>query len=273
MGVYTPASFPSAITPGAVGNVIEPIGSPISEPPGRERATDPGDRAEPLREGDLLSRSEFLRRWQGQADLKFAERIEGVVHLMPSPVSVREHAHPDHRLAALLGLYEMSTPGVMAYANGTTLVDVDNDFQPDQALIILPEHGGRTRWEGSYLAGAPELVAEIAHTTAARDRGPNRNVYRRNGTLEYLVWRPAEGLFECLVFEDGQYVDQPLDAGVFRSRAFPGLWLNVAALLANDSATLRQTLDAGLQSPEHVEFVRRLATANRGPVDPSERPA
>lgn len=46
-----------------------------------------------------------------------------------------------------------------------------------------------------------------------------------------------------------------------RSKAFPGLWLQPAALWANDLAALLAVLQQGLASPEHAGFVARL-TAN-----------
>ena len=48
----------------------------------------------PLENGDRLGPAEFLRRYEGNPDLKKAELIEGVV-CMPSPVSA-DHARPDN---------------------------------------------------------------------------------------------------------------------------------------------------------------------------------
>ncbi|MGV3724331.1 MAG: Uma2 family endonuclease, partial [Actinomycetota bacterium] len=49
--------------------------------------------------------------------------------------------------------------------------------------------------------------------------------------------------------------------GVFRSKVFPGLWLAPQALLRGDSAAVRAVVERGVASPEHAEFVRRLAAA------------
>ena len=35
----------------------------------------------PLREGDRLTREEFLRRWEAMPDLKWAELIDGIVYM------------------------------------------------------------------------------------------------------------------------------------------------------------------------------------------------
>jgi hypothetical protein len=50
---------------------------------------------------------------------------------------------------------------------------------------------------------------------------------------------------------------------VARSRVFPGLWLDVAALLRQDSRRLREVAEQGLASRAHAAFVRRLEAARR----------
>jgi hypothetical protein len=54
------------------------------------------------------------------------------------------------------------------------------------------------------------------------------------------------------------------EAGMLRSRRFPGLWLNAPALLAGDAAALLATLRAGLETPEHADFVRHLQEQQSG---------
>jgi hypothetical protein len=49
--------------------------------------------------------------------------------------------------------------------------------------------------------------------------------------------------------------------GLYRSKVFPGLWLDPAALLRRDLAGLLAVLERGLASPEHAEFVAKLAAA------------
>ena len=58
---------------------------------------------------------------------------------------------------------------------------------------------------------------------------------------------------------DGRF--EPLLAdpdGMFRSRVFPGLWLDPAALFRNDKPALIAALQRGLASPEHAAFVAEL---------------
>ena len=123
----------------------------------------------PLRDGERLTREEFLRRWDAMPDLKRAELIDGIVH-MPSPVS-DIHCDFHFRLNTWLGCYVTGTPGCAGGSNGTWLMSKENVPQPDLALKIRAEHGGQSRLEGEYPAGAPELIVEVSHTTSHRDSG------------------------------------------------------------------------------------------------------
>ena len=50
----------------------------------------------------------------------------------------------------------------------------------------------------------------------------------------------------------------PDEAGILRSRVFPGLQLHADALLTGDLARVLAVLQQGIQSPAHAEFVERL---------------
>src|SRR5262245_58447037 len=109
----------------------------------------------PLRDGDRLSREEFLRRWEAMPDLKHAELIDGVVY-MPSPVG-RKHGDIHSCLDNWLGHYRAATVGCVVGIECTWLMGKDAP-QPDISLLILPQCGGQSKEEGIYSAGAPELV-------------------------------------------------------------------------------------------------------------------
>src|SRR5438067_6966374 len=143
----------------------------------------------PLESGDRLTRAEFERRYDAMPGLKKAELIEGVVH-MPSPVTFRKHARPHLYLNGWLLHYLAATPGVDGGDNASLRLDLDNEPQPDGFLMILPSHGGQARIdEDDYVAGGPELVAEVASSSASYDLHAKLHVYRRNGVREYVVWR------------------------------------------------------------------------------------
>jgi Uma2 family endonuclease len=183
---------------------------------------------------------------------------------MPSPVSTEEHGSPHFDLVGWLALYRSQTPGVQGGDNATLRLDLDNEPQPDAFLRILPEYGGQSRTCAGYVEGAPELVAEVAATSTSYDLHDKLNVYRRNGVLEYLVWRVWDQAIDWFVLCEGRYQPLPLTAaGLYRSEVFPGLWLDATALLAGDLGRVLRVLQEGLQSPEHAEFVSRLAQARQ----------
>ena len=58
--------------------------------------------------------------------------------------------------------------------------------------MISGERGQARIDEDGYVDGAPELVAEIAASSASIDLHAKRNAYRRNWVQEYLVWRTLD---------------------------------------------------------------------------------
>lgn len=213
----------------------------------------------PLENGDRLSRTEFERRYNVMPHLKKAELIEGIVY-MPSPVRHHLHGRPHSHLMGWLVLYEAGTPGVQAGDNSTVRLDLDNEPQPDASLLVDPERGGQTRLsEDGYIEGGPELVAEVASSSASYDLHAKQHVYRRNGVREYVVWRVLDEVIDWFVLRDGQYERlAPGDDGVLRSEVFPGLWLDASALVRHDLPVVLGTLQQGVASPEHVAFIDSL---------------
>ena len=213
----------------------------------------------PLEPGDRLTRPEFERRYAAMPHLTKAELIEGVVYL-PSPVRYLRHGRPHAQLMGWLICYEAGTPGVGTADNGTVRLDLDNEPQPDAMLLIDPECGGQARISADdYVETAPEFVAEVSSSSVSIDLTAKLHVYRRNGVHEYLVWRVLDRTVDWFVLRAGQYERLAPDAeGLVRSETFPGLWLDVAALLRGDVAGVLAAVQRGLASLEHNAFVARL---------------
>jgi Uma2 family endonuclease len=212
-----------------------------------------------LESGDRLTRPEFERRYHAMPQVKKAELIEGVVYV-PSPLRFEPHAEPHGHLITWLGVYKAMTPGVRMGDNPTVRLDLDNEPQPDAVLLIDEAVGGRSRLSADgYIEGAPELVAEVAASSAAYDLYDKKTAYRRNGVQEYMVWQVLDQKLDWFVLREGEYCLQLVDdKGILRSEVFPGLWLAVSSLLAGDMATVLAMVQAGLQSPDHAAFVERL---------------
>ena len=214
----------------------------------------------PLENGDKLTRWEFERRYQGMPHLKKAELIEGIVY-MASPLRFESHAEPHANIVGWLALYKAATPGVRLGDNATVRLDIDNEPQPD-ALLRIDKGGQSTISQDDYVEGAPELIVEIAASSASYDVHQKLNVYRRNQVQEYLVWRFYEQEFDWFLLQTGEYIKlEPDSDGIIRSQIFPGLWLDKNALLMGDLGKVLVILQRGLETAEHRDFVNKL-TAN-----------
>jgi len=166
-----------------------------------------------------------------------------------------------------LGVYWSTTPGVEAGDNATVRLDLENEPQPDAFLRILPACGGQSRDSGEYVGGAPELIAEVAASSASYDLHDKLRAYQRNGVCEYVVWRVWDRAIDWFVLREGHFERlAPDSAGYYRSEVFPGLWLDAAALIRGDLARVLAVLQEGLSSPEHAQFVDRLRAAS-GPAN------
>jgi Uma2 family endonuclease len=220
----------------------------------------PQERIPPLENGDRLARYEFERRYNAMPHLKKAELIEGVVY-MPAALRFRSHGQPHGNLMVWLGTYAVFTPGLQLGDNPTVRLDADNAPQPDAVLLIDARYGGQTCLSSDdYIEGAPELVAEVAASSAAIDLGDKKRAYRRNGVREYLVWQVFEQKLDWFSWQEGEYVALPVDEGqIIRSRLFPGLWLAADDLVAGNMQRVLAVLNEGLASAEHEAFVAQLA--------------
>lgn len=181
---------------------------------------------------------------------------------MPSPTRFEKHSRPHNDIIGWLSIYRAMTPGTLGGTNATIRLDYDNEVQPDALLRLDAARGGRSRITADdYLAGPPELVVEIAASSAAYDLHERvaRRVYQRSGVQEYLALQVYEGETTWWALREGVY--EPLaadEAGILRSEVFPGLWLNAPAFWAGDLAAVLATLQDGLASSEHAAFAAQL---------------
>jgi len=224
-----------------------------------------------LQNGDRLTRDEFERRYEAMPHAKTAELIEGTVY-QPHPVHTGSHGESHTHLITWLGPYAASTSSVEVADNATVRLDLDNAPQPDVLLRIKEGCGGQSRIsDDDYVEGAPELVVEIAHSSAgsgatecspecaAYDLHDEKRAYRRDGVQEYLVWEIEDERVDWFVLEGGEYLPlTPSAEGHLESRVFPGLVLEVDALLDGDNAAVLDLIQARTGSEAHQTFVEQL---------------
>ncbi len=214
----------------------------------------------PLKHGARLTRDEFERRYEAMPHLKKAELIQGVVYMSP-PVRTDIHAEPHADIMVWLGVYRASTLGVRFADNATVRLEGDNEPQPDALLRINEAFGGNSLIsDDGYVEGAPELIVEIAGTSARFDLHEKLEVYQCHGVKEYLVWRTQDKQLDWFQLVEDEYARLTPDTeGVIHSKVFPGLRLAVNALLDGDLAQVLSELQKGLQTAEHAAFVKRLS--------------
>ncbi len=209
-----------------------------------------------LHNGDHMSQAEFHRIYSEMPEDFRAELIGGIVYVA-SPLK-RSHGTPHVFLSTLLGTYALETPGTEPGDNTTLILGEDSEPQPDLYLRVLPEFGGQsTTDDEDYVVGAPELVVEVANTSRTIDLHRKLDDYAKYGVLEYVVVSTRDERlfwFDLASGESSESTD-----GIVRVRSFPGLWIDVAAVLSG-SPRMMDALRQGLASAEHAEFVKRLAS-------------
>jgi len=192
-------------------------------------------------------------------DLKKAELIEGIVY-MGSPVGHKRHSRPHFHLIGWFARFEAATPGLEGGDNGSVRLDEENVPQPDCFMFIQQARGGQSRVdEDDYIEGAPELVAEVASSSAGYDLNAKLHVYRKHSVKKYIVWRVRNRAIDWFALREGEYAR--MDAGpdgIIKSEDFPGLWLDPAAMIGGDLARVLSVLGQGIESPDHAAFATRL---------------
>lgn len=208
-----------------------------------------------LLNGDHLTVSEFERRYevaQGRAEL-----VEGIVVMSP-PISSM-HGEANSLLDRLLGHYAARTPCLAVGVIPSLRLDARNEYQPDVVVWVKSGRFCKTRTgDDGLLKGRPELVAEIALSSAAYDLHEKKRVYQRSRVPEYLVWEVMDSKIQWFTLKRGQYVPLSASKEVIRSGIFPGLWLDRHALVTADEPKAFQVLEQGLKSAEHKAFARKL---------------
>jgi Uma2 family endonuclease len=218
----------------------------------------------PLVAGQRLDQSTFHERYEAMPPETRAELVSGVVY-MPSPLS-KDHGEDDNDISGWLFYYKVYTPGVSSPNNATVKLDPKGEPQPDCQLRIPRELGGQTHIDDDgYIAGAPELVVEIARSSRNYDLNAKKSDYERAGVTEYVVIAVDSNEVHWFIRRGDHFQDWPPgEDGIYRSLVFPGLWLDAHALFAEDRQRLIKVLDQGLATSDHAAFAAKLAAAGAG---------
>jgi Uma2 family endonuclease len=184
-----------------------------------------------LENGAVMTREEFHVAYVACPDLHRVELIEGVVY-MPSPISLSEHGRPQGLVLRWLDTYADRSPTLVAAPPSSVFLDDRNQPEPD-AMLLRATPGYLD--DSGHVLKVPELVVEVAASSRSRDLHQKKRAYERAGIVEYIVWRTRDSELDWFELRDGSYVRRAPDAaGLIESIQFPGLVLDVAALIAGD---------------------------------------
>ena len=212
----------------------------------------------PLVDGQRLDRPTFHERYKAMPPSFRAELVAGVVAVSSS--ANLPHAESHAAVTTWLGVYVAMTSGVRLADNGTLFLNDESETQPDAALFIDPSRGGLVKVEANVLVGAPELVVEVSDATARHDLKGKRFEYEAAGVREYVVVDLSAKKVHW--FERAGDFFRPLEPsadGCLRSKVFPGLTLDPAALLRQDLARVLAVLGEAMATEEHQAFVHQLS--------------
>lgn len=216
------------------------------------------NRLPPLENGDRLDQKTFHARYQAMPEDFRAELIGGIVHV-PSPQKI-PHSKAQRLVVRWLDEYTEATPGTETLLNNTQILGPDSEPQPDSCLFITPDYGGQVYADkDDYLHGAPEMIVEVSSSTESIDLHGKKQDYQKAGVQGYVVVALRAQQVFWFVRQCGKYKEVPLPAeGIFRSQAFPGLWLDTEAMLRCHRQGVLAPLKRGLASPEHTAFVTKM---------------
>lgn len=127
----------------------------------------------------------------------WCQLIEGLLVSDPSPTT--RHQDIAGNLHTSLNVHVRGRRlGRVFIAPLDVYLSSENVLQPD-VFFVSADHTDRIRSDGIY--GAPDLAVEIlSPSSAARDRGDKRRIYRAAGTQEYWIIHPQTRSFEIFEF-------------------------------------------------------------------------
>jgi Uma2 family endonuclease len=186
----------------------------------------PAKRLPPLENGDHLDQPTFHTRYEAMPPGFRAELIGGIVY-MPSPQK-RPHSRVQQLVVRWLDEFAEATPGTEALVNNTQILGPASEPEPDACLFIAPGYGGQVFVDhDEYMNGSPELIVEVSSASESIDLNQKKLDNQKAGVREYVVLAVRSRRVFWFVLQRGAYKNLRLASdGIFRSRVFPGLWLD-----------------------------------------------
>ncbi|MBX6376977.1 MAG: Uma2 family endonuclease [Clostridia bacterium] len=177
--------------------------------------------------GRKLTYEEFLH-WADE-DL-WVEWVDGEVEMV-SPASQR-HQEVAAFLTAVLRIY-VRRKSLGAVLPAPFQVKLGPGLPGREPDLIFVAAGRLVQLRDTWFDGAPDVVVEIVSPESApRDRGTKYYEYEAAGVREYWLIDPVRRQAEFHVLEPGGHyrLARGGAAGIFRSQAVEGFWLDVTWL-------------------------------------------
>src|SRR5262252_9883760 len=97
-----------------------------------------------------------------------------------------------------------SCPCTLTADNTTTILGETSEPQPDGVLIIEPAARGQTGLSADdYTTGPPELIVEVASSSASIDLHAKRRDYEQAGVREYVVVVLRQQVIQWFILQNG----------------------------------------------------------------------
>ena len=198
-----------------------------------------------LKEGMELSSAKFHELYLETGEkIRKAQLINGIVR-MPSPVRIDGHERENCILNGLMLLYCARTNGLEPLGSCTIKLNSTNEIQPDFGL--RNEKGGLSKVENGYVVGPVELVGEVSCSNVRRDTTSKFKAYEASGCKEYIICKPEEKEIVWYKLVSGNYEEIVSVDGILKSQQFPGLHIDVHAVLTHNRRQAVDSLISALQ--------------------------
>ena len=120
--------------------------------------------------------------------------------------------------------------------NAFIILNSNNEMQPD--VLLRKKDGACSLDMDGYSLGPPQIFGEISCTGSNLDSNQDKEVYRRCGVQEHIVWNTRTNRLEWFVFDNERYNNVDHVSRLMKSEMSPRLVLNMITLIERDSVNV-----------------------------------
>lgn len=170
-------------------------------------------------------------------------------------------------LALCVSRYRLLTPGIYVCLHVPVVLDVSTRIVP--GLIAMVNHGRLKQCEPVEhgFEGPPNFVLDVFEPGEIAEYETRRTSFERFGVIEYVAVEAASTPRLHWNRHNGQSFEDavPDRHGLIKSKALPGLWIPVPALVARDWWSVLSAIERGVTRLGHHEFQESIWHKNGAP--------